>query len=351
MDANDELAMVVADDHRDFVPSDETSSDKETEFMKFCRKSFRMRQEYPTWGKVSFEEWRTCVAMMVLVGGTDLQNHDDTIFGIRTNFSPASDRKTINQVWLHQEFTCESCRGQLLEEKFRPLKYLESFASYLPGMDPNPILKMLTTFDFCTKERLKKISLCSDPLSADNVETLFFQVVPRFPNLTTLELSNQIASNANAFEAIANRIEREGSSDVSTSLRCVVFMEIIHFDSNLKRVIGTLLQHFASIAEIRVRGVNRNILLDDELGFPLLRNIVGWRRLEGKEIPLAIWPMLLHRAQIKIDEYPDNRYSESSRWQCMKESGIYYLLREGSALIGRRDLGSRRSSKRKYGEV
>ena len=358
MDANDELAMVVADDDRDFVPFDETTLDKETEFMKFCHESFRRQKEYwdcPDWGNVYFEEWRTCIAMMVLVGGTDLQDHLALLDNLEIDSSLVNDRKRITRVVLCQWSTVESCRGQLLEEKFCPLKCLESLSiGYGTEMDPNPILKMLTSFDFCTKERLKKLSLECAPLNANNVETLFFQVVPRFPNLTTLDLRYKTASNANAFEAIANRIQREGSSDVSTSLRCVTFSN--DFESGLqhvKRVSRILLQHFASIDDIDFPGSGTFVMLTkDELAFPLVKNIVGWRRLEGKEIPLAIWPLLLRRARIKLERYPNYRhYTTYTIKPRLEAAGIYYLLREGSALIGRRDLGSRRSSKRKYGEV
>jgi len=74
------------------------------------------------------------------------------------------------------------------------------------------------------------------------------------------------------------------------------------------------------------------------LAFPLLKNTVGHGLVKSEEAkgpPLSIWPVVMERA---LRKYEGANHLTSYEKACAKATSIFYLLREGPALIDRLDL-------------
>lgn len=311
-----------------------------SKFLEICRKT------KPHWfcRFTDDEEWKTCV-FLLLQAGVTIANLEDAAKAIHKRIFFLENGELDYDIQLSPNLFSSTIERRLrhfrgLNGAIRPLQNLYSLSIGGPGANPDHILEMLASVDFCAEERLRYLVLYTSPLNAANVETLFFRVLPRFPNLKMLCLDHKTASNASAFRIIEKKhIEYEGEiKRISNSLRCVRFFEAYEFYCHHKEVIAILLKHFSSIDDVNYE-TQPNILLHDELALPLLKNMVG-RRVIGKEISLALWPTLLHRAQTQFWKSSHKKELSHKVLKGMKASGIYYLLKEGSALIGRSDLGS-----------
>ena len=232
----------------------------------------------------------------------------------------------------------------------------------------DPMLGILCSGDFCFAETLKLLEFCgSDGVfgvfgdyDGDYVEMkshhnamLLLQIVPRFPNL--FQLSFHIAIDAISLKDHVNQIRSGNSCIISKSLRNVEMCIDWHLEQKSQFLL-TLLETFHTIDSIIIYNYavcNHNDCLDEQdsdLKYALSANMAGRRILEGwgidgdedgdSSIPLSVWPVVLARAQRKIDRafYGNNcREDPIICRRRFRATGLYYLLREGPALMGRRD--------------
>jgi hypothetical protein len=114
----------------------------------------------------------------------------------------------------------------------------------------------------------------------------------------------------------------------------------------------TVLKFFPTIDCILLGYKEEDLRADPDFRYALVKNLVGRRIVErgsgggsSRCLPLSAWPIVLKRAQFQDRPRLFRRRFRFSQGESQGESGaslvatgIYYLLREGSALIGRRDL-------------
>jgi hypothetical protein len=208
------------------------------------------------------------------------------------------------------------------------------------------ILDILGSSDFCFAETLQKLNFVGyrgSQVKGNHLETFLFQVVPRFPNLEQLEISPIFIMT---LKVIADRIRSDKPCIISKSLRSIRFQgrhgrqkrEQIDKDPGMKAALLTFLESFNTIDTLPLpSGIK--VHSDNDWKYALIQNKVGRRILEGSGVmnessnfPLSVWPIVLQRVRRKT-EY----VVEESR-KSAEATGIYYLLRKGPALIGRKDL-------------
>lgn len=211
------------------------------------------------------------------------------------------------------------------------------------------ILEVLQSPDLCFTETLRSIEFTGGhcQMKDHHYETLLFDIVPKFSSLEKMEFLG-CTLDIRSFKIIADRIRCEKSSIGSNRcLRTVRFfgyysleeLEKINNDSDIKSALLTFLKSYIAVDHI---DVPRGIRIHPEWEHTLITNMVGRRVLEGRGIgdngnggcglPLSVWPLILQRAQQKCDE----RFTCEQSSTRAKATGVYYLLREGPALIGRR---------------
>ena len=115
------------------------------------------------------------------------------------------------------------------------------------------------------------------------------------------------------------------------------FQQKLRNDPKEKSAFLIFLQTFNTIISIGRTGYHR---YDSDVEYALRTNHAGRILVESKSsvgsLPLSIWPKILKLSyQVSKDMYWSHEGTEKTN-----ATGLYYLLREGSALIGRSNLGS-----------
>jgi len=178
------------------------------------------------------------------------------------------------------------------------------------------------------------------------LERLLLQAAPRFPNLLHLDV-NFVFDSA-SFKLVADRIKKDKTCRLSKSLKSLVlgssegredgvdpnkyceavqfFLEesctIEAFDCNQDFYDATLLPRGYQSALIKNTAI-KSLFRDGR----------------GSGLPSSIWPIIMKRVQrICNDRYRFHR--DNPMCPSAGATGIYYLLREGPALIGRNDLNA-----------
>lgn len=307
-------------------------------FLEVCRESYDRRSAIGLY--VVFNHWKVYASLMVQMGFADL-NSDDICSELQ-NFTGGMLQVNFND------------RGKIDSLRFEPKTNDDRIGR---------ILDVLCTSDYCcealvTLRGLKFIgSGCN--MNGRHLEILLLQLLPKFPNFHRLAFHK--TSSIESFKELAERIRSDNSLIISKSLRQVRFekpFQDIASDPDLTAAILTFLKAFVTVDYISFhpRCVEK---IDPEFKYVLLTNMIGRRLLEGNSakgddrsgnsrLPLSIWPIILQRAQFKIDEsilFNENAafwsvLVDHPQWRknSAKATGIYYLLREGTALIGRNNL-------------
>jgi len=234
-------------------------------------------------------------------------------------------------------------------------------------------------------EKLQRVTTlsfgCGGNVREDELAKFVLEVVPRFPSLERLDLCFSF-DYAN-FKVLAERLRNGDSLAIPKTLRT---LGLTLFDNvqnpTFKADMLTLLKFFPTIDDVAFGGDYGKEILRDGFGYgmkgdpdtdlrkdpeyryALAKNMAGRRIVQngGGSLQLSAWPIVLERAQRIIrqratkivwdeDEYgdSDDRYcnspvklrpgeSREDLAECLSVSGMYYLLREGPALIGRSDL-------------
>jgi len=188
------------------------------------------------------------------------------------------------------------------------------------------------------QEKLKYIRLHYSKINNKRFETLLFEILPRFPNVSCLDFEkNEIQS----VRHIVDRIKNDKTCFVSKSLRELGFdanpmmNKVRANDPNEKAALVSFLRTFNTVCHLGVYYVDS---YGSDVEHALRINHAGRRIIEGGghhvgSIPLSLWPTILERAYDKSDdsicasEIPKNA------------TGLYYLLRNGPALVGRPSFG------------
>jgi len=219
-------------------------------------------------------------------------------------------------------------------------------------------------------DNLKKIKMMSCKLDETHLETLLFDILPKFPNIFSLDLNfNRIES----VQSIADRLKKDNDSTYSFVSKSIRFLQIrsnpimttMKNDPKEKIAVVSLLQTFNSICNL---GAGYNDVYDSEIEYALRINharqgiIVGGGGGDSclYNLPLSMWPTALRRVYEAsghiFDKDSDGNVdcclsgrnkSDDSVRKKKNATGIYYLIRNGPALIGRTDISRSSNNARK----
>jgi len=221
------------------------------------------------------------------------------------------------------------------------LPVLETLAfHYIEETEPDCVLTALTTLDFRFQNSLKRINFigCND-LADHHLETLLLQISTKFPNVSYLDLEG---NNIRSVRPVVDKIKTTGNDDgncfISKSIRCLdlncnPIMENVRKDPEEKRALLSFLQTFNTICKLGVCDY------DPEVEYALRMNQAGRGIVEvgggtdNRSLSLSVWPIVLERSYSKSSEIYHRRGRKNA-------TGLYYLLRDGPALIGRPELTS-----------
>ena len=249
------------------------------------------------------------------------------------------------------------------------------------------VLRVLQNADCSFRQSLKSLDLTYCRMNEDDLETLLFNVLPRFPNLREISLhSNGIES----LQKVERRIKHQSSSQLGIlenrlcKLNLDVNPVVKNLDGNDPKEKTALLTILNAFHEISSLGIYRKIFMDTyspDIEYLLRINQTGRKFITGggisgigdsngngettatacashhsssnnnppsmpvKRIRPELWPLILERA-----------YENSNTVDGVKKcsTGIFYLLRNGSILQNiitlRQDIGNdknKRGQKRK----
>jgi len=245
--------------------------------------------------------------------------------------------------------------------------------------DLDPLLNHLGSTEM---ENLQSMDLASMKFNGEQLAKLILEIVPRFPNFEKLRFSCCCTTD---IRVLLDRLRSGKSWGMPKSLRrfATIFDDMDpSSDPVFKADTLTLFKFFPTLDSIDWSVDDADFYemdYDGKLGFrtdpdwvyAVVKNTVGRRIVErgggssSSRLPLSVWPIILQRAQQEFCGFDEdgNRkfcqkfgyydwFDENDRREfCQKfeflagetaeslaATGIYYLLRKGSALIGRRDL-------------
>jgi len=251
------------------------------------------------------------------------------------------------EVWSFSKLLSDSLCGLQETEKLHRVKILElcdvhslqllrvcpSVEKLIPEFrnsgDTDAFLNFLGSIEI---ETLQSIDfLHSSGINGEQLAKFMLEIVPRFPNLAKLCFSD--CCTITDFQVLSDRLQSGQSRAISNSLSLRIHFDARNTHSDFmahKKDMLNLLKFFPTIESIHLYGAcNLFTKVDPDWRYAVVKNSVGRRIFRGggsSRLPLSVWPIVLERAQRKV--------SGAS----LAATGIYYLLRKGSALIGRRDL-------------
>ena len=208
-------------------------------------------------------------------------------------------------------------------------------------MDSERILRAFRDDDFCFRQSLKILNIFGSEVKEEGLETLLFDILPRFPNLTTIHIPfNRIES----LQMIASRIKLRSTDEIMSipdnSLRklklyCNPVLEKIRDDQKEKDALMTILNAFSEISSLgspcSINGLDVDYLL--RINQAGRKFITGGPEGRGEE-PSAvdshrfrndIPPRLPIKPGIKLELWPN-----MLKGTC--ETGMFYLIRNGYIL-------------------
>ena len=200
------------------------------------------------------------------------------------------------------------------------------------------ILKSLRITDFCFQNTLKDFTMFDCGTKSSHLDALLLGICPKFPNLSELCLFyNKIES----FRAIVDTIKNDSTCTISKSIRHFplkgnpVMKKIKEGDSNEKKALLSLLDSFNTIYKL---GYKDEVDYDSDVEYALRINHAGRSIVKGGDhsLPLSVWHIILERSYQKYGGI----YDDSSCHRNKKDpTGLFYLLCNMPALVGRLDLG------------
>ena len=205
--------------------------------------------------------------------------------------------------------------------------------------DSDRVLRSLQNDDYCFRHSLKLLDFQCCQLKEEGLETLLFDVLPRFPILRELEVFH---SEIESLRAIESRIKQSNYAIPENRLRKLDFymnpvIEKLNDDPKEKYAFMTILNTFNEISYVK--------FWCDEYGpdieYLLRINHAGRKFIYGegdgettkkpvKTIQPGLWPKILERAYEKSDTIVSGSNTFDGRKKC--STGIFYLLRNGPIL-------------------
>lgn len=201
------------------------------------------------------------------------------------------------------------------------------------------------------------------------------EVLPRLRNLSSLQISNlsnvqppfNIIQIPNFLEVLDSNHQAQSSTVFNTNVKQVRlgFVPWIwnreDIISNRKALVSKLVRFLKYFKNVYILNFVDAVFEFPELGYALTKNGVGRRLIEGYDcnnddseaggsnrkigtnrdtsphLPASVWPILLERAQSKVNPFHRDivRYHRGTEHIA---SGVYYLLREGPVLLEHHNL-------------
>ena len=217
----------------------------------------------------------------------------------------------------------------------------------------------------CFQDTIKNLGFYSMHLNDQDLETLVLDILPSFPNISSLNL---FANEIHSIKPILDRIKDDATFSPSKSIRMLNLTgnpinEKIGCNPITEKMKKYPMEKDAFLSFLRVFKTIHNLgssgscccehgcddLYGSDIEFALRINHAGRSLVEfdegdnndkGRAVPLSLWPTLLERSYAKSGQ--DGIYQYCCEEQKLNENatGLYYLLRAGPALIGRPELGS-----------
>ena len=213
------------------------------------------------------------------------------------------------------------------------------------------ILNALRDRNLCCQKHLKRIEIQGSSIDDSRLETLLFDIIPRFPNMSNLDLSK--TNGIRSLQSIAARIKNDDRNFVvSKSIRRLnlshnpVIKKLENDDPKEKAALMTLLQTFKSIYYLGFFTDRFGFFFGYDLEYILRINHAGRRVMNGG-IPLSVWPTILERSHNKSCDIYSGWHRSNMNNIRKNPTGLYYLLRNGPALIGRLTMGSQEKNQLK----
>ena len=218
------------------------------------------------------------------------------------------------------------------------------------------ILHALQKDDYPFRQSLKTLDLHYDHLTEEDLETILFEILPRFPNVDKLEIA---MCEIKSLRAIESRIKRSRTALPKNSLRALGT-----FQSNARSLIFdnpeenaaflTILNTFDGICSLQCNGWDIDYVKHEcapDVQYLLRINHAGRKYITGgateegdkegattaiaptsyrnklpvKPIPPALWPLIFKRAY-----ETSNKPRGVGNKKCA--TGMFYMLRNGSGL-------------------
>jgi len=205
--------------------------------------------------------------------------------------------------------------------------------------ETNFILDALRNLDVCFQNSLKHFGMARCELNDNQLETILFEIVPKFRNISTLRL---VGNEIQSVQSIVDRVKSDDKTCIVSKsirhldLRKSPVMNKMKEDPKEKTAILSFLQTFNTVCNLGGCEVGD---YDPDVEYALRINHAGRSIVEGsvdRSLPLTVWPIVLERSFGKsghIYDYYDIKEQKNP-------TGLYYLLREGPALAGRVELSS-----------
>ena len=195
-------------------------------------------------------------------------------------------------------------------------------------------------------ESFKEIDFCDCNIDDDLFETLLIDTLPMIPTISVLHLlDNEIQSVKN----VAERIKNDKTCVISKTIRRIglagnpVAKKLKNDPKEIEFMLSVL-KKFGTVSSMEDTvsswwGVTAGEhCYDSSIQYALRINDAGRILLEGTNdtaLPLSVWPTLLERAGSLRRSHP-GRY-DHGKYET-NHTGLYYLLRNKPALVGRSHL-------------
>jgi hypothetical protein len=205
------------------------------------------------------------------------------------------------------------------------------------------LLFLLQTIDSGFVDKVTDLNIFNVDFTSNQLGTLFVEILPKFSSLSHLYIwSQRNAMSVDHFQAIVERVieyEKAGKIFSSIPLRVLdmdskLIVQNLEKNPNAQGVLLAFLRIFDTVWYV---GDNPRLLRGNYpvINYALISNFVGRSLVGGYHhvshrptLPSSMWPLVLEKAQ-----RPDT-HSYYRGWQRNEiMTGLYYLLREGPALL------------------
>ena len=213
----------------------------------------------------------------------------------------------------------------------------------------DPMLDFLSgtpSDNICFRDTLECLSIVDCELNENHFETIWIDIVPKLPKVSTLNL---FLNNIQSVRSFVDRMKKSNTKSclpLNKGVRSLILQpnpifDNIKDDPEEKAALLSFLQRFHTIWDIYGFSTEPD---DSDIDYELRINHAGRKILEdgsvgSRSLPLSLWSTILERSYKKSDKQTSQLYFHRKTDIATKNAtGLYYLLQNGPALIGRSDL-------------